>query len=718
MALHRKRHRGLSLRFDRVLSHNLMKQFGVLLVMLFVTFWLSYFLLSLSGSDWQTFCDEHGLKRWLLPLYLLIDTNALNNLYINGGVHGWMLLASSLIYVFGVFLFQGMIISVMTNFISRRVDEHQGGHIHYLTSGHYVIMGYDDMVPSIISHIFEKDKDAYVLLLTAAEAMKVHERLRRTFREKELQRVIINYGHRMSKDYYSDIFLENAQEIFIVGLRQLPAHDAINVECVDSICKYLKPFSGKTLPSRITCVFEDLDTYAAFKTSEIFNEVRDLGIEFVPYNFYAGWAKQVFVQRQHRDLDGPESVVNYPAVYGQGITYEDPRRVHLVFIGTSNFSVAFAMEAAHVLHFPNFKRDHNLRTLITFIDLNADTEKDLFITRNRHFFEVQSYYYCDLTPDAESESRVRLEPTVFNRTNGYDEERDANFLDVEFEFIKGDVFSQRVQREIRTWAQDREGQYLSIFLAMADQRSNFAMGMNMPDEVYDNEIPIFIRQDRSDNFVTNLRNADRKKTFTYYNTKDTAFDRPQRYQRYAHIYPFGMNEMGFSADDRSLRCAKLINYLYETANYDVYEFKTIMELEKIDPAIVWADAEKYWRKLTVALKWSNLYCAYNIPTKLACIRAMRGMSIDNTTLDTELLSQLEINRMASVEHNRWNVEKLLMGFRKARPEEDKYIHGNEFAQNKKLFIHHDLRPFKELDEVWKLDKEISSHIPWIVSMIK
>ncbi len=143
-----------------------------------------------------------------------------------------------------------------------------------------------------------------------------------------------------------------------------------------------------------------------------------------------------------------------------------------------------------------------------------------------------------------------------------------------------------------------------------------------------------------------------------------------------------------------------------------------MELEEIDPAIIWADAEEYWRKLTVALKWSNLYCAYNIPTKLACIRAMRGMSIDNTTLDTESLSQLEINRMACVEHNRWNVEKLLMGYRKARPEEDKYIQGKEFAQNKKLFIHHDLRPFKELDEVWKLDKEISSHIPWIVSMTR
>ena len=32
------------------------------------------------------------------------------------------------------------------------------GKLHYFTSGHYIIMGFDDMVPSIITHIFEKDK--------------------------------------------------------------------------------------------------------------------------------------------------------------------------------------------------------------------------------------------------------------------------------------------------------------------------------------------------------------------------------------------------------------------------------------------------------------------------------------------------------------------------------------------------------------------------------
>ena len=130
-------------------------------------------------------------------------------------------------------------------------------------------------------------------------------------------------------------------------------------------------------------MFRDLDTYAAFKTSEIFKEVGKLGIEFVPYNFHAGWAKQVFVKRVYKDFDIHGVEYPYPAVYGNGITPDNDKYVHLVFVGTTNLAVAFAMEAANVLHFPNANKK---RTRITFIDINADKERDEFITRNRHFF--------------------------------------------------------------------------------------------------------------------------------------------------------------------------------------------------------------------------------------------------------------------------------------------------------------------------------------------
>lgn len=712
-----KYNRHYKLRFDRLLSQSLLRQLAILGVVLLVALGVSYLMLSWSGAQWEEFCEAEHLNKYLLPLYLLTDSNALNNLYMgsdNTHVHGWMLVASSLTFLFGAFVFNGVIIGIITNSIESRVTSYKEGHIHYLKSGHYIIMGYDEMVPSFITHIFDNDKDAYVLILTSNVTKDIEENLRKSFDEKRMERIIVNYGHRTSAEAYGDICLEAAEHVYIVGDHHKSAHDAVNVECVDSIYRYLTRPEIKERPGGITCVFKDLDTYAAFKTSDIFKKVTDLGIEFTPYNVYAGWAKQVFVKRRYKDFDNPGQEYSYKAVYGDGIKPDDEKYVHLVFVGTTNFAVAFAMEAAHVLHFPN---GNQAKTRITFIDKNADKEKDEFIIRNRHFFEVQPFWYYDLTNGKGKEKEgFRDEYVCFKG-------KDRQFLDVEFEFIKGDIFSAPVQKVIQEWAQDKEQQYLSIFLALAEQRQNFVMGMNMPDAVYDNEIPVFIRQDRSDNFVTNLRETDVKeegKKLPYATVlKDGTLDVKARNARYAHIYPFGMNETAYCADDRSLKRAKLINYLYETANYETYKFQGMLTLDSMPASKIWEETDKMWHKLTVALKWSNLYNSYTIKTKLACLRAMRGLKIDDKSHDFDTLSDYEADVMARVEHNRWNVEKLLMGFRKAKPEEDKYEH-KEFAdklkKNKNLFIHHDIRPFEDLDVIKELDHEFSRYIPWIMKM--
>lgn len=709
-----KRQNKIKLWFDRLLSKNLLRQFAVLGGVLLILFLISWGCLNLSGCEWKQFAKDSDIPEFLLPLYLLIDTNAFNNLYING-IHGWALVVSSITFVIGAFIFNGAIIGIITNSIERRVANHKEGRIHYLKSGHYIIMGYDDMAPSFISHIFGRDKDAYILILTAKDTIGVRERLMKSFSEQRMKHIIINYGHRTSIEYYKDIRLESAEEVFVVGNHSNAAHDAINVECVDSISRYLKDKEQK--PARITCVFKDLDTYAAFKTSEIFKEIKNLKIDFLPYNFYTGWAKQVFVKRFYRDFDNPGQEYHYPLVYENGIKPGDDKYVHLVFVGTTNFAVAFAMEAANVLHFPNANKR---KTRITFIDVKVDKEKDEFITRNRHFFEVQPYYFYDLTNEEDEEKEkqgLRDEYVIFT-------DKDRGFLDVEFEFIKGNVFSKKVQDEISKWASEHndEKQCLSIFLALADQRENFVMGMNMPDEVYANEVPVFIRQNRSDNFVTNLRNEDTKKEsekFTYSVVKDGEVKSKERDARYAHIYPFGMNETAFSADDHSLKRAKLINYLYSTANYETYKFQGILVLDAIPEAKIWEEANAMWQDLSVALKWSNLYNSYTMRTKQRTLRAMRGLDIDDESRDYDTLSDYEVEQLAIVEHNRWNVEKLLMGYRKPKRDEDKYVYP-EFAgklkKNKDLFVHHDIRPFDQLNTIKELDYEFARYIPWIMKM--
>lgn len=710
-----KTRRSIWLTFDRILSHDLGKQVLILLGILALIYVIATICLHFAGPDWQQYCHDRRISKWVFPFYLLIDGNAFSNFYMDSISSRLSVILTCIFYFAGIIVFTGMTISVMTNMISRRVEKHQNGLIHYLKSGHFLIMGYDDMVPSIIDEIFTRYPDTYVLLMTSNEAFKVSERLRKSVANKHFDRIIINYGHRTTFDYYQQINLEKAREIYIAGYRALPAHDAINVECVDSICAYLNHLKQegklKQVPQRITCVFEDLDTYAAFKTTEIFGKVGALGIEFVPYNFYAGWARQVFVKRKYKDNSG--GYLDYPSVYGPGIGADDKRYVHLVFVGTTNFAVAFAQEAAHVLHFPNFNKDKKLRTRITFIELNADKEIPLFATRNRHFFEVQPLIYQDLSDSPNRDDSDKYKNLV--KFSG----KDHDFLDVEYEFIKGNVFSSEVQSLIQEWAKDSENQYLSIFLTLADQRENFIMGMNMPDDIYDRNIPIFIRQDRSDNFVINLREADKGEHDYYHVEEGNKLMSEKRSGRYANIYPFGMNDMSYSNDELLLRRAKLINLLYMTADYKAYRFTDIMVLNAMSENEIMAKAEDEWRGLQVAKKWSNLYCAYSIPCKLASLRAMRGLEATDISHDTDDLTEEEIEQMAIVEHNRWNVEKLLMGFRKPLPNEDRVehpAHKDALKENKDLYIHNDIRPFSELGTIQELDSQITKYIPWIIRM--
>lgn len=573
-------------------------------------------------------------------------------------------------------------------------------------------MGYDEMVPSIIKDIFDKNKDAFVLLLTAYDVLKVKEWLKKSVAKTQLDQIIVNFGHRTASEYFQEIHLENSAEIYIVGYRTNPSHDAVNIECVDSISSYLNEHKSDQMPKRITCVFEDLDTYAAFKTTEIFNKVKELGIEFVPYNFYAGWARQVFVSRSYKEKNDPTQPIPYPRIYGKGIGPDDKRHVHLVFIGTTNFAASFAMEAAHMLHFANFNEDtRGPKTRITFIEQNAEKEMAQFLTRNRHFFEIQSYLYRDLTDGKVKDPELRSEYISKKITK-------TDFLDVEFEFIKGDVYTKAVQDLISSWAEDQDGQYLSIFLLLSDQRLNFMMGLNMPDEVYDNAIPVFIRQARADNFVTNLRNADNEEV-DYNLVEIDKLKTVKRKKRYAHLYPFGMDDMAYFSEERTLRQARLINFLYWRTSSN--RFPDLLVLNSMTDDAIWEEAKANWTKIPVAEKWSNLYCAYGIHYKLEMLRVMRGVDIDDTSRDKQPLSEEEIEQLAALEHNRWNVEKLLMGYRKAKIEEDKYEQSiltaaDVKANKKKLFIHHDIRPFADLDDIKQTDREIVKYIPWILKM--
>ena len=129
--------------------------------------------------------------------------------------------------------------------------------------------------------------------------------------------------------------------------------------------------------------------------------------------------------------------------------------------------------AAHLLHFPNFCRDHGKKTRITFVDAHADREMDFFRNRYRGLFEISSALYRDYSK-AEDEEKV-IPPTYFSG-------KDADFLDIEFEFVKGNVESTAIQNILKDVA-GKEDSQTSVFVCLKDPSHNMVVGLSLPDEI-------------------------------------------------------------------------------------------------------------------------------------------------------------------------------------------------------------------------------------------
>ena len=212
---------------------------------------------------------------------------------------------------------------------------------------------------------------------------------------------------------------------------------------------------------------------------------------------------------------------------------------------------------------------------------------------------------------------------------------------------------------------------------------SMAMGLYLPDVIYDQNIPVFIRQETSSALLDMLNNRIKKESLN----------------RYSHVYPFGMLTNCFDLDRHSARRAQLVNYIYDFKN----KYKS-------SPAACPSESELLdgWNKLQVALQWSNLYCADSVDLKL------RSLGFGTTSPLRLTTEQIEL--MAEVEHNRWNMEKLLLGYRKPTPEEEEKCKDNAVRKEYKTkrFVHTDIRPYYQLDEGTKeYDRCISEGLPLI-----
>ena len=99
-----------------------------------------------------------------------------------------------------------------------------------------------------------------------------------------------------------------------------------------------------------------------------------------------------------------------------------------------------------------------------------------------------------------------------------------------------------------------------------------------------------------------------------------------------------------------------------------------------------------WFNDQYVFQQSNLCAANSIPFK------KRSISIG----ERKELNDEEVNLLAETEHNRWNIERLLLGFKpyKIAEREDLKLNGdkniNIYFNKEKLLIHKDIAPYKDL----------------------
>ncbi len=90
-------------------------------------------------------------------------------------------------------------------------------------------------------------------------------------------------------------------------------------------------------------------------------------------------------------------------------------------------------------------------------------------------------------------------------------------------------------------------------------------------------------------------------------------------------------------------------------------------------------------KPLMSMRWSNMYHASAIYYKVGSLGIQEGAEIT-----TEQLAQL-----ARMEHLRWNVEQLMMGFRPQLSSDSRFNSAEELRRN---MIHYDIMDFDRLPE--------------------
>lgn len=362
------------------------------------------------------------------------------------------------------------------------------------------------------------------------------------------------------------------------------------------------------------------------------------------------------------------------------IMKQTEKTIHLVIFGMSDLAELIAINAAHVCHFPNYlQKDHSLRTRITLIN-KASQEKCIpWLQKYKALFDNSYYRFVDAS---------RKPAVTYIHKPMYADRGD--FVDIEWEFVTATPYDVLVRNKLNMWATS-PSQLLTVVFAYDNSEEGLNAALHLPEDVGASSVPVYV-----------------------YMSSDEAFRQIRHSGNMPHIMPFGMSNYGYDINIPLVRMAKNVNYIYDRCyeendrNWDGH-LRFSVEIDEEQKELSWA------RKSGVK-RMSSICNAMTIGVK------MRSMGFKEDEWEKFFdMSQEEIETLSEVEHNRWSVGELLLGWRPCNDQEQREVEAdiNMKEELKKRKIHYDLRTYHDLRpdatgrSVQLYDRCLSACIPLI-----
>lgn len=563
---------------------------------------------------------------------------------------GWALV----IGILGTILFSGLLIPSVLSVIRMRSENYLWGTARYRIqrSPYAVIIGANDDVPELIHKLVSSKRVKYVIVQTTQTVYYYRSSLARHLSKNDEFHTILYNGGRDTAREMAALHLERAVEVYVLGEAERfendADHDSLNIQCIRHISNLLKSAHRK---KRMQCYvqFDNPATATSFQFSDMSSAVKEQ-IEFIAMNMPELWARRALV------LSGMQGAEQYqPLDGGQQLDAESEKYVHMIVVGFSRQGVAMAVQAAHVAHFPNFVTK-GIRTRISIIDSSANREKDVFMSQYENLFSICRWRNADLEKDE------NLDEVAWNN------DTPDNYLDVEWEFLQGRLESGAVRSWLRN-SVERPNAIVTVAICFRNPQYSQTSAFNLPREVYRHAVQVLVWQRSSSDIVNNLSGL--------------GFDEEKRAtMRYNKLRPFGMSGESFVGSIFDYRLAKLINYAYWRI-----EDNTLAHVNDIDPDTGLPNQESFWRQSGVVDQWSSNYNASAVPLKLRAL----GLNLQTSSIEeiAQRLSDPAIRDLIiNVEHNRWNTEKLLTGYRALTADEKEQFRQWREALTYKEYVKH------------------------------